>query len=283
MNARYSYDKFTECPVCELNFKKKYHNQRYCSLNCYSKINPVNQAKVIKMPNLDDSRLAEFLGIMAGDGCFGPHYISISLNAKQDGSYAFFVRNLCEELFGGSNPTVNFQKRDNVHRVQLSSVEVVKFLKKIWPLRHVIPDIIIKNNTLKIHFVRGLIDTEGSIGFKIFHGKYGQYIYKQLTFTNFNHAYIKFVYEILKNLKFRITKPARNIYISNKEDIERYFKIIGSHNPKLHKKQNVENFEDYLDYRREQFNISILFDNFRKYGGVAEWLQCTGLENRSPV
>ena len=58
----------------------------------------------------------------------------------------------------------------------------------------------------------------------------------------------------------------------SEQDIEKYFSIIGSHNPKLIWKKNVKNHKNYLDYKEEKSIIDMLFDKFRKYGGVAEWL-----------
>lgn len=275
--------KWALCANCEKEFVKQYKAQKFCSISCYAKVNPINQQRVIQMPSPHDPRFAELLGILAGDGTIGPHYMSISLNAKEDGAYPFFVRNLILDLFGGCVVTVNFQKRDNVHRVQFSSMRAISFLKEIWPKRHKIPGVILNNENLHIPFVRGLVDTEGTIGFKPFCGRNGNYLYKQLTFTNYNIPYRKIVYKTLKRLGFRPTLPARNIYISNKEDIAKYFEIIGSHNPKMLKKNSIETYDNYLDYRHEKATISQAFDNFRKYGGVAEWLKCTSLENWSPV
>ncbi len=238
-------------------------------------MNPQNQQKNILLPSLNDSRFAELLGMLAGDGHIGPHYIGLTLNAKADGTYAFFARNIMEELFSGATVTIHYKRRYNTHYIQLSSTRAVQFIKQIWPQRHSIPAHILASEELKIHFVRGLIDTEGSIGFKVFHGRDGMHIYRQLTFTNFNKPYVKIVYDVLKKLGFSPTSPARNIYISNKRDIDKYFAVVDSHNPKLREAHSVENHETYLAYRAEKSTIAWLFDSFGKVlrsGGVAEWL-----------
>lgn len=225
--------KWVVCVNCEKEFVKQYKFQKFCSLSCHAKVNKNNKPDVVKFPSLNDERLAE-------------------------------------DLFQGASVTTRFQKRDNVQIVQISSTNAIQFLKKNWPQRKKIPRIILENESLKIHFVRGLFDTEGTIGFKIFLGANGKYIYRQLTFTNYNKSYRNIVYKTLKKLGFKPTKPARNIYISNKEDIRKYFQVVGTHNPKMQWKGRVESYKDFLAYKAEKDIISLLFDNFKKYGGVAE-------------
>ena len=88
--------------------------------------------------------------------------------------------------------------------------------------------------------IRGLFDTEGSVGIKRFQGKNGLYVYKQLTFTNTNKNILKFIESGLTKLDFSPTKNAKkNIYLSNVKDIKKYFEIIGTSNPKLVKKAKM--------------------------------------------
>ena len=71
------------------------------------------------------SLLAEFLGIMLGDGGVGPHQITITLNAITDADYADFVVDVIVQMFG----LIPSQKtRKNACNIVVSSIELVEFL-----------------------------------------------------------------------------------------------------------------------------------------------------------
>lgn len=263
------YPKFlASCLFCKKTFGKQYKSQKFCSLKCSANADRHSNRHKVVLPDINDPRLAELLGIMAGDGNFGPRFFVISLNAKTDNDYAIFVWKLAQKLFPGATVTIHYKSRGHVHRIQISSVMVIKFLRRIWPDRKQIPIHILSDKGFKINFVRGLIDTEGSIGFKIFKGAKGFSIYKQLTFTNYNNDYRQIVHDVLKQNGFNPTLPARNIYISNKSDIERYFNLIGSHNSKMKVKNSIETYKDYIEYKERNARIDELFDNLRKYGNL---------------
>lgn len=261
------------CLFCKKTFKKQYETHKFCCLTCSSRASGHSNRRNVILPDVKDSRLAELLGIMAGDGNFGPRFFVITLNAKADNDYAIFVWNLAKALFPGATVTINFRSQCNVHRVQISSIMVVEFLKKIWPHRKEIPQHIFANKEFRLNFVRGLIDTEGTISYKIYKGKDKITVYKQLAFTNFNKKYRKIVHDVLKENGFKPTKPARNIYISNKRDIKMYFQKIGSHNSKMHVKNSIETYQHYIEYKDRMARINELFEHFRKhgnFGGVPE-------------
>ncbi len=94
--------------------------------------------------------------------------------------------------------------------------------------------------------VRGLFDTEGSVGMKYFLGMHGTYLYKQLTVTNKNKNILRFLEESLHRFDYKPTKNShKNIYVSNKKDIQRYLYDIGSSNPKIVRKIAAEEINGY--------------------------------------
>ena len=55
-------------------------------------------ARTVRYPK-HSADLAEFVGILLGDGCINKNQISISLNIKSDKDYASYVVELTEKLF----------------------------------------------------------------------------------------------------------------------------------------------------------------------------------------
>jgi hypothetical protein len=60
--------------------------------------NVITKPKEIHMPKLT-AELAEFTGIMIGDGTVAPYHIAVTLNSHTDAEYAQWVSNLLNTLF----------------------------------------------------------------------------------------------------------------------------------------------------------------------------------------
>lgn len=204
------------------------------------KENPIlNKPLPIKKPK-KSARLAEFVGIVLGDGGISKRQITITLNNKSDKEYAKFVIKLIKKLFGVA-PGIYKDNQNSVDNIVVSRTKLVNFctdelgLKIGNKVRQQvnIPNWIKKNKNFKIACVRGLIDTDGSL---IIHkykssGKY--YSYKKIGFTNRSLPLLKSVSIILFDLKIknRIMKPY-DIRIESQMDVKRYFNVVGSNNPK---------------------------------------------------
>lgn len=117
------------------------------------------------------SELAEFIGILAGDGhvTFNTRQnkILITGNLKTDLNYLkSYVKNLIETLFN-IEPYFTYRKDRNAFVVYFYSKEIVDFIKQLgfYKLKSdiKIPPSIYQDCLKMQRFVRGLFDTDGSI------------------------------------------------------------------------------------------------------------------------
>lgn len=241
-------NKINNCLYCNKKFTKQYSAQKYCSLQCANTQNNINRANQVKFPDKFNIFLAEFMGILYGDGCVSVYSTAIYLNSIVDKKYSLFVVKLAKNLFPGASVTIQYCKRAHMIIIQISAKMVSDYLKQIgFDKSRLIPQWIDKDLNFTYSFIRGLFDTEGSVGFKKFKGKTGNYLYKQLAFTNKNDNLLKFVSEKLEKFRLKPTMfSKKNIYISNPYNIKKFINIIGLHNPKLIQKISLKNIDGYI-------------------------------------
>jgi len=204
----------------------------------------INVALPIKKPKKSEE-LAEFVGIEIGDGGISKNQLTITLNFKDDKEYIKFVVKLIKKLFG-VKPSIYHSPKDSVDNIVVSRTELVKFCTEKLGLKIGnkvkqqidIPDWIKRSRNFQIACVRGLVDTDGCIfthSYKV-NGKL--YSYKKLAFSSRSKPLTITVYRFLKRLGFspRFTKDGKDVRIESKNDVQKYFQIIDSHNPKHLKK-----------------------------------------------
>ncbi len=134
----------------------------------------------MRYPELKEKELAEFTGIMLGDGSIGEYKckkgdgttntqrsvkITISSDEKD---YKEYILNLIDELFG-IEMNVWHRKDENTIEIRCYRKNLFEFLTKDMALKTspkwdtaVIPEIYIDNN-LELHVLRGYFDTDGSV------------------------------------------------------------------------------------------------------------------------
>ena len=188
-------------------------------------------------------KLAEFMGIMMGDGGMNKSQLSITLHYKDDAEFCKYVVKLIKNLFR-VNPTVKRPKMTSVNRITVSRVELIKFLNNLGLVignkvkqQFDIPHWIKENGLYLKACIRGLVDTDGCVirhKYKV-NGK--EYAYKKLAFTTMSNNLRKTVFDAFKVWGFnpRITQN-RDVRLENNKDMKRYFELINSHNPKHLKK-----------------------------------------------
>ena len=199
----------------------------------------INVCLPIKKPE-KSKHLAEFVGIVLGDGGITKSQIMITVNSKDDKEYGEFLYSLAEKLFD-VHVGICHSKKWNVTKYIISRSELVRFfieklgLKKGNKIKQQvdIPDWIKQNKFYSIACVRGLVDTDGCIfthRYKV-NGKF--YSYKKLCFTSYSLPLRQSVFNILKEngLNPRFSQD-RDVRLDSIENMQRYFQIIGSHNPK---------------------------------------------------
>lgn len=205
----------------------------------YQKHPIIGVSKSIRRPRFS-KELAEFVGIMIGDGGITKAQLTITLNSKTDRQYAYFVKTLVEKLF---NVPAALRKRKNQLTLDLviSRKKLVDFCHNALGLNVGnklkqgldIPDWIRQRLELQKACLRGLVDTDGCIFNEVHRINRKVYSYKRLNFVSYSPKLRDSVVHIFETLE--MSPKIRNnrcVQIEDKEQIRRYFKIIGTHNPK---------------------------------------------------
>ncbi len=200
----------------------------------------IGVARQIRKPKYS-AELAEFVGIVLGDGCITRYQIMITLHHIDDKEYGKFVKRLVSHLFG---VPVGESHRENysVINYAVSRVELVRFcVNKLGLYRGNkvkqqvgVPDWIERNQTYRIACARGLMDTDGSVFLHRYKVNRKEYEYKKMAFSNSSKPLAVYMFRVLKEvgLSPRVARGGKEVRIDSIVDMEKYFHIISSHNPK---------------------------------------------------
>lgn len=188
---------------------------------------------------LKGADLAEFIGIMLGDGGMSRYQATITLHRIDDLAYSEFVSGMIRNLFGYI-PATRHRLDQTTLCIVLSRVELVRFLKEAGlPVgdkirNHIdIPVWIKEREDFLLPCIRGLVDTDGSVFTHSYLSKGKRYAYKKLSFTSVSRPLLLSVAHGLERLGMhpRIGSNS-DVRLDSIADMKRYFEIIGSHNPK---------------------------------------------------
>lgn len=192
----------------------------------------------------DSVRLAEFFGLMMGDGGINnPWQVTITLNFIKDKEYSVYVSKLIAELFG-IIPAMRKRKERQALVISLASTTIIDFLVMKGLVRGnkikgglKIPVWILSKKSYRIACVRGLMDTDGCL--YVHNHSIGGKKYKNigLCFTSYSLELISQVADILKesNIIPHISNKGRSIYLYKKEAVVQYLKIFGTSNDRISK------------------------------------------------
>ena len=196
------------------------------------------QRKVIIQPQRSPL-LAEFIGILLGDGCLCSRFqVSIAFNTETDRAYGFYLQSLFRTLFDLS-ATIQYRPPSRGGNVVASSRTLVEYLQKLGlvngnkVLHQVdVPEWIWTGSDYQQACLRGLMDTDGSV-YSYQHTVYGRpYTHTALCFTNRSYPLLDFVEGTLKVNGYRPTRTGFRVYLYRRIEIGRYFSDIGTHNSK---------------------------------------------------
>lgn len=214
------------------------------------KVNKIRKTNFIQRKEFDfpekSCLLAEFFGIMLGDGGITKNQISITLNKNSDADYVKVVEEIIFDLFK-IRPSIRI--RDNCVVILISGANFTNFLvnggleigNKVKQQVKV-PGWIKNNIEFSKACVRGLVDTDGCF-YKEKH-KVESKIYESLCidFTNHSIPLLDFVYEVLDKMELRASRYLWKIRLRKKNDVIGYVNNIGASNLK-HKNKFLDHFK----------------------------------------
>ena len=209
--------------------RRKANPDYYCKLGCIVR-NKFNK------PILS-TELAEFVGILLGDGSISDYQATISLDRTQEIEYARYVCSLIRRLFCYEATKVDCKYKNTVE-IKINGINFVNLIKTLGLKKgnkvkngSSVPNWIKKNEAFSRACVRGLYDTDGGL-YTHKHWVNGiRYQNLGWTFTNFSPNLLIFVRDFLNKREFKVKNlKAHYLYLYNLEDIKRYFSLVGSHN-----------------------------------------------------
>ena len=207
--------------------------------------------KEIILPK-DSIELAEFYGIMLGDGNLtkikkykvGVYQIRVVGDSRNDKDYLInFVKPLIERLFGIKVKAYKI-KKENAINLTATGKKLTEFLeiKGFKPGNKItnqlkIPNWIKTNKNFLKACIRGLYDTDGCIYHLTNQNSY------QICFTNYNIPLLNDVRNSLISLDIMpsIISKGREITITKKSKLRKFLNEIGFHNSKHQNKAKMWN------------------------------------------
>ncbi|OHA84416.1 MAG: hypothetical protein A2937_01625 [Candidatus Yonathbacteria bacterium RIFCSPLOWO2_01_FULL_47_33b] len=233
------YEKYGHIGGDQEERKEKWHIW-WSTIGQFQKHAILNIVKPIKKP-IFSSSLAEFVGVILGDGGLSKRQVVITLHRYDDKAYSEYVRQLIKKLFQVT-PGVYRNKKSLADNIVISRTELVQFcvnklgLKIGSKVRQQIdiPLWVKERKSYRIACLRGLVDTDGCVIKHRYSVKGKKYCYKKLSFTNSSVPLLRSVFEILSTLgmKPRVTNNGKEVRLESQSDMERYFRLVGSNNPK---------------------------------------------------
>ncbi|MCK9352040.1 MAG: LAGLIDADG family homing endonuclease [Candidatus Paceibacterota bacterium] len=201
-----------------------------------SKIDYLHKRVGIKIPARRTLELAEFFGVMLGDGHVSEFQTVVSLGTKEM-LYAEYVRTLMEKLFT-TKAKVGIRK-DGYKDVYISSVELSRWLQKEGLVFNKVasqvgvPKWIFQKDIFMKAFLRGFFDTDGSV----YHLRYGI----QISLTNKSLPLLVSLQKMLFKLEYKPSEiSSGKVYITNRAEVFRFFTEIKPANAK-----HVNRFKEF--------------------------------------
>ena len=223
----------------------------------------VTVRKKIQTPTLS-ADLAEFIGIVLGDGGITDYQVKVSFDKVLDADYADYVSHLIKRLFGLTTGR-SIDPHDHALDIVCSSVQLVELLESFGLKRGNkirqqvdLPHWIWRKDAYRVACLRGLMDTDGSVYRHRYAVNGKMYSYVKLCFASRSQPLLssaKRLFELLQ-LFPTIHYTGDRLYLHNTAAVRRYFSIVGTHHPRY-----LRRFKEYT-------------------GEVPKWSHGSGLLNR---
>ena len=232
------FAKYGRVPVDETHRKAQWQKWWTKTGRYNPKILKFLEAQPINIPKRS-AKLAEFCGILLGDGGMSERQVHITLCSYDELEYALFVSALCEGLFG-IRPTLTKLKKAAAYSLVVSRTNLVRWLNKSAGLgsghkirRQIrIPKWIINNRKFRIACLRGLVDTDGSVFTHKYRVQGKLYRYPKLSFASMSAPLRLDVAHILVDVGIKARVTEKEVWVDSTGGVAKYFSDVGSHNPK---------------------------------------------------
>lgn len=192
------------------------------------KANYLHKRNDIYIPTMRSADLAEFFGIMLGDGHVGHFQTMVTLGTKEI-PYVTYVQFLMNSLFGVM-PTIGTDV-SGYSTVYIGSVDLGQWLYSEGLVPNKVkaqvgvPTWIFEQSNFMRAFIRGFFDTDGSV-YKLRFGV-------QISLTNHSLPLLYALQDMLRRLGYRVSEvSAFRVYITRQADVERFFAEIQPMNTK---------------------------------------------------
>ena len=221
-------------------------------------IGKYNSKRGITFPKRNED-LAEFMGILTGDGYIGQYKLSnriissieISANISKDSEYINnFVAPLVKMLFN-LDPKIYKRECQNTLRLIIYSKEIVNFINELdFPIGNKgflsPPRWILKNKLFFKRFIKGFFDTDGCISFKNKEGKKYPVVSfvskskplldKISTFLKGNEISFYLGKRVVNDVRFKKESITYKLEINGKKNTILFYQLIGSNNSRNKRK-----------------------------------------------
>ena len=184
--------------------------------------------------------LAELIGMLFGDGHLSDYQVILTTNSETDREHAIFFKSFVNKIFGLSAALL-YRTDHLVVNAVVSSKNLADFLNSLGMPKGnkiknnlAVPGWVMKNALYQKAFLRGLFDTDGCIYLDKHNIRDKLYKHMGWTITSYADKLVEGIIEILKNLGFNPTYRVsqRSVFLRRQPEIVRYFKEVGTHNPK---------------------------------------------------
>lgn len=182
----------------------------------------------VVLPSKYTPDVAEFFGIMLGDGKLSHFQVVVTLGTKEF-SYAEYVVGIIKNIFG-VHPKIAL-RRTGYKDVYFGSVAATKWLEEEGLVYNKVlaqvdaPKWIFWKPIFMKRFLRGFFDTDGSI----YRLRWG----RQIAFINKSIPLLRSIRDMLLSLHYTPSRVSGyKVYITKKEEIDRFFKEIIPQNRK---------------------------------------------------
>lgn len=189
------------------------------------------KGRIIPLPPLSGD-LAEFLGVMLGDGHIGGGQLWVTVNAQTDLPYIPYVQDLFERLFL-FRPRLTRYRQGTVD-LYLTSSSLVRDLRAIGlsspnKVRDQVgvPGWVFGSLEYRRRFIRGFFDTDGCI-YRLKH-----FNAVQMSFSNRSMPLLDGTRQALLDLGYHPSRVSdHSVYLTRRSEIRRYIQEIGFGNTK---------------------------------------------------